>query len=228
MVFCCCHWLKFFVFCLENCHDFSQILWRRSVNIFRGLQRIPTVRETGNNWFRFFQSAGFDYWVLFENDIQTIRTFLISRQMWTMLWWVVLAPRNSIDIFVEVGGVDIARHLLKGQQNFVCFKCRRGVLTSDFWLTFGAHLLLFFWRSCSGSKCDFIVSTSHPAEVIENTFELLSPCRSGNPCQNLHSMALERPGFKIRITLGVSLISSLVSAKSVPGCLRRGSGVALS
>ena len=33
--------------------------------------------------------------------------------------------------------------LLKGQQNLVCFNCRRGVLTAKLRLTRGARLLLF-------------------------------------------------------------------------------------
>ena len=41
------------------------------------------------------------------------------------------------------------------------------------------------------------------------------------------SLALKDARFKMRITLGVVLIRSLVCTVCVPGCLRGGSGVAL-
>ena len=70
--------------------------------------------------------------------------------------------RDSVYGFVELGGVAAAaRLLLKGQQNLVCFNCRRGDLTANFWLTCGARLVLLSWRSPSGA--------------VGNLF-LMSPC----------------------------------------------------
>ena len=43
----------------------------------------------------------------------------------------------------------------------------------------------------------------------------------------LHSLALRDPHFRLRITLGVVRIRSMVCAECVPGCLRSGFGVAL-
>ena len=60
---------------------------------------------------------------------------------------------------MDIGGVAVARQLLEGQQNLVCFKCRRGVFTTKWWLTCWARLLLFSWRSPNGPVGNLLLNS---------------------------------------------------------------------
>ena len=58
---------------------------------------------------------------------------------------------DTTDVVVEIGWIIVPGQLLEGQQNLVYFNCGRCVLTAKLWLTCGARLFLFFWRSTRGA-----------------------------------------------------------------------------
>ena len=77
---------------------------------------------------------------------------------------------DSIDVVVEIGWITVRRQLLKGQQNLVCFNSRKGVFTAKLWLTCGARLLLFSWRSPSGAVGNLFVNCCFHVRGIANLF----------------------------------------------------------
>ena len=71
---------------------------------------------------------------------------------------------SSVDV-MKVSRIVVICQMLKGQQNLVCFDCRRCILTAELLLTGGVVLfLLFSWRCTGGAAKSF-------------PRELLSPCR---------------------------------------------------
>ena len=90
--------------------------------------------ETENNLFYLLLSAGCVSWNLFGRDVQKFQIFSWSHQRWALLWWRFSAVLNSVDVAIEVGGIAVARQLLRWQQNVVCFSYRQIFVT--FWLPF--------------------------------------------------------------------------------------------
>ena len=155
---------------------------------------------------------------------------------------------------MDVGGVAVIRQLLKGQQNLVCFNCCRGFLTAKWWLTCGASLLLFSWRSPKGALRNILLNSCYHVRTIPNLFLnsryhvmaaetlFLNSCHHVvaiaiffcSSCHHvtanfwaktLNSLAPEDACFRMRTTLGVVLIRSLVFHICVPECSRNGSGL---
>ena len=60
--------------------------------------------------------------------------------------------------------------MLKGQQNLVCFNCRRGILTAKLWLTCAARLLLFSWGNSRGPVRNLFLNCCHHVTAIANFF----------------------------------------------------------
>ena len=142
---------------------------------------------------------------------------------------------------MKVRRIVLICQLLEGQQNLVCFDRRRCVLTAELRLTGGAVLFLLPWFYTTGAVSDFFVKSSH---VVANPILFCSSCHqivaakthSLNSCHHVtalfsanfsHYLVAENACFRMRITLGVVLIRSLVCTKCVPGHIRSGSEMAL-
>ena len=78
--------------------------------------------------------------------------------------------RSSIKVVNEIGRNTVTCKFLRGQQNLVCFNCRRGVLTADFWLSCGGPLFLFAWRSSTGAVGNLFLNYRCHVGTIANLF----------------------------------------------------------
>ena len=121
---------------------------------------------------------------------------------------------NSVNIFLEVCRIVVVCQLLKGQQSFVRFDRRRGILTEELRLIGRVVVFLLFWRCTRGGVSDFFVNTCQHVVAL---FLVSVLCR----------LVDEDARFRMRITLGFVLILSLACAKCISGRLPSGSGVAL-
>ena len=123
----------------------------------------PSVKS-GNNWFCHLQSAGCDSWGLFEKVLQTVQTSQISRQLWALSWWMILAfwkfdwccCWNWCSCFCSAT-VEVPTKM-------VFFNWHRCVVTSKLWLTCGARIIVFLKNLHRSSRGCLL--------------EHLSPCRS--------------------------------------------------
>ena len=111
-------------------------------------------------------------------------------------------------------GIVVVRLLLKGQQILVHFNCRRGTLTAELRLTGKAVLFLLSGRGTRAAVFDFFVNTCHFVVAIPRTIHMCS-------------VTLKGACFRMTITLGVVLISSLHCAVCVLARLRSSLVVAL-
>ena len=142
--------------------------------------------------------------------------------------------RDSVTSVTGIGRITVRRQLLKGQQNLVCFKCRRGVLTAKLWLTCGARLLLFCWGNSRGAVRNLFLNCCHYVKATAHLF--WTSCHHAGAIANLSlnschhvttifwakvlcSLDAEDACFRMRITLGVVLIRSLVFHVCVPECV---------
>ena len=135
--------------------------------------------------------------------------------------------RDSVDIVIEIGWIRVRRQLLKGQQNLVCFNCRRGILTAKLWLTCGALLLLFAWRSGSGAVGNLFLSSCHHMRILTNLF--CSSCHHVRVVSCLWAFKLARvmrkiPHFGVGIVWGMIPSGLQVFWFIVPGCSRNSWG----
>ena len=73
---------------------------------------------------------------------------------------------NSVGVVMKVCRIVVICQLLKGQQNFVWFNCRRGILAAELRLTGWAVLFLFYWKCTGGAVCDFLVNSCHHIVAI--------------------------------------------------------------
>ena len=136
--------------------------------------------------------------------------------------------RDSTDVVVEIGWIAVVRRkLLKGQQNLVCFKYRRGIVTAKLWLTRGARLLLFSWRSTRGAVGNLFLRFCHHVRVLVNL--LWSSCHHVRVVFCLwavHTALVVRrvPHFGAGIVWGTIPRCSSVFPIIVPRCSRNGYG----
>ena len=121
---------------------------------------------------------------------------------------------KSIDIVMGICRIVAVCQLLKGQQYLVCFNRRKGILTTELRLNGRAVLFLLSWRCTGGAASDFLVNSSH--HVLAILWAGVS-----------RRLVLEDAFFRMRITLGVDSLPSLVCVECSTGRLRSGSGVAL-
>ena len=121
---------------------------------------------------------------------------------------------SSIDIVMEVCRIVDVCQLLKGQQNLVCFNRRRSNLAAELRLT-GRAVLFLLSSKCTGRAVSgFLVNSCH--RVVAIFWARVLCC-----------LSREDAFFRMRITLGVVLICSVVCARCVLGRLRSSSGLAL-
>ena len=116
---------------------------------------------------------------------------------------------NAINVVMKNCRFVFVCRLLKVQQKLVGFDCRRGVLTADLQLNGRELFLLVSWRCTGGAVCDFLGNSCHHVVAV---FRARFLCHQ----------SLQGARSRLRITLGVFLIRSLVGAICVPGCLRSG------
>ena len=123
--------------------------------------------EIGSIWFCPLQSVEYGFWGSFDKQLKFFR-FSIERghRCCTCLGQF----GNNVFIVMENCRIVFVCQLLKGQQNLVCFNCRRGVFTAAEWrLTGTAVLFLLSWRYTRGAVIDFIVNSCHVV-AIANLF----------------------------------------------------------
>ena len=112
-------------------------------DIFKRLQRITKHKRAEVIYLVICCELPVSVWTCFEETFKHFKFLWLPtdcRQCCCERFWQF---RNSDIVKVEVRRIAAARQLLKGQQNLVCFNCRRGVLTAKMWLTCGARPLLF-------------------------------------------------------------------------------------
>ena len=151
-MFFCNHWLEFYLFSTEHSQDLCQILCAGAADVFEHLQ-VTTSHER----------VEIVYSVFFPGLVVNFQTFLEQLFGQFGLFWFPIKNRHccfeglvqcgySVDVVVEIGRITVTCQLLKSQQNQVCFNCLSGILNSKLWLTCGAHVLLFSWRSARLDK----------------------------------------------------------------------------
>ena len=166
------------------------------------------------SWFCHLQSTGCEFRDSFGKNLQTAQTSSIFGHTWASLWWATLHFKNFVDIAMKICTTVVVCQLLKGQQNFVCFDRRRGVLTAKMRFIRRVVLFLLSRRCTAGAVCDILENSWHHVVVF---FWAKVSCR----------LALQETRFTMRILVRVILIRSPVCAICVPGRLRSGSRVAL-
>ena len=127
---------------------------------------------------------------------------------------------DAADIVIEICWIGVRRQLLEGQQNLVCLKCCRGILTASLWLACGARLLLFAWRSSKGAVGNLFLSCCHHVRVAANFF--CTSCHHVRVCFCLWAFELARvmrktPHFGVGIVWGAIAIVLPVFEISVSG-----------
>ena len=131
------------------------------------------------------------------------------------------------DIVIEMGWIRVRRQLLKGQQNLVCFSCRRGILTAKLRLTCGPRLLLFAWRSSRGAVENHFLSWCHHERVL--TSLLCNSCHHVRVVFCLWAVEMNRVMKKVP-HFGVGIVWETIPSGLpvfwiiVPGCSRNSYG----
>ena len=163
--------------------------------------------ESGSSWFGHLQSTDCKIDARLEKIFKQLKLFSFpvkhGHRCWERFWQF----GNSVDIVMKICKIVVVCQLLKSQQDLVCFDRRRGILTAELRLTGRAVLFLLSWKCTGGAVCDFLVNCCHHDVAI--FWARVS-----------RRLVVEDACFRIRITLGVVLIRSLVWAICVKGRLR--------
>ena len=160
-----CHWLGFDVFSAEHTQDLLQTLSVAAGAVFERSQRITTHKR-----MEVVYLVSCELIVDFESASEQI--FKPFKFLWFFIegWhWCSgqFGPFWSfVDVYVAKDGVAIACQLLKGLQNLICFNFRRDVVTAEFWLTCGARILLFSWRSLRGAVGFLFLNSNHQVRAL--------------------------------------------------------------
>ena len=213
LMFGCLHCLGLYVLPSEIYQDFAEIFLVWAINVFKSLAHLPSWK-CGNGWFCQLQSSDCEVWGSFGKDLQRARSFKTSPWKWASLWWAILAIWKFCWIVMKISRIVDVCQLLRGQQKLVCFNRCRSSFTAVLQLTGRAVVFLLSWRSTGEAVCDFFVNSGH--HVVAIFWAKVS-----------RRLNVEDACFRMRITLGVVLISSYVRDICVSGRLRSGSSVAL-
>ena len=178
-VFCCSHWLGFHVLPTEHSQSFSQTLSVGIRDVFEGLYCITTHERVEIVDFVFFCQLVVNFQTFLEQIFKQLEFLWFSFKGGHCRSKGFRQFRDSVDVVVVIGWNTVRRQLLKGQQNPVCFNCRRGVLTAKLWLTCGARFLRKSQVSCMESLPEIL-------SLCEGDWEfhldlLLSPCEDTLP-----------------------------------------------
>ena len=158
-MFCCCHWLGFQVFFIQQSQNFSQLLSIEAGDVFDCLQRINTHKRAEIVCFVFFRELIVDFRTQLEQIFDQFEFFWIPVKDGHCCCEGFGQFRDSIDVVVRFGRVVVSCQMLKGQQNLVCFTFRISVFTAELWLTCGVRILLFSWRRCKGALGNFFLNS---------------------------------------------------------------------
>ena len=128
---------------MEHSQTLCQILSAWAVDNFQRLQRITTHERVEVVCYVFFRQLVVNLQICLEQIFKQLEFLYFSIKCGHCTCEGFGKFRVSTDVVVEFGGITVRRQLVKGQQNLVCFNCRRGVLTAKLLLTRGARLILF-------------------------------------------------------------------------------------
>ena len=160
----------FTLFLKERSQDFSQIHSIGAGDVFEGLQCI-TAHERVEVVYFVFSVTWLWFFKLDWNRSSNKSNFsgfpskggqCCCEGIWQ--FW------DSTDVVVAIGCITVRHQLLKGQQNLICFSCRRCVLTAKLWLTCGTRLLLFSWRSTRGAVGNLFWSSCRHVRTLANFY----------------------------------------------------------
>ena len=115
--------------------------------------------EIGNSVFCLLPWVGCDFLDFFGQSFKKFQFFSIKSRCCCNEGLGQF--RYSVNVVVETGRITMTCQLLKGKQNLLCFNCRRGVLTAKLWMTCGARLLLFSWRSSRAAVRNLFFNFCH-------------------------------------------------------------------
>ena len=115
--------------------------------------------------------------------------------------------RDSFDVVIETGKNAVSGQLLKGQRKLFCFNCRRGVLTAQLWLNWGARLLLFSCRFPWGAVGNLFLNSCH---LVMCLFLIWFSLATGTTGRKLN--------FGIRISQGMIPNAFRIYLVVVPRC----------
>ena len=229
-MFCFRHWLGFYIFPSKYCQNFSQILSGRSINVFKCLQCICSHKRMEVVDSVLLCQLIVNFETRLEQIFKELELFRfpVKRRHRCRKWLCQFG--NPINFVMELCRIVVVCQLLKCQQNLVGLIRRRGVSAAKLRLTCRAVLFLLSWRCARGAVHNFFVNSCHHVVrlcTLSLSLSLSLSLNSRRRVVAILSARGEEARFRMRVTLGVILIRSLVYTKHIPGRLRSGSRVVL-
>ena len=122
--------------------------------------------ESGSSWFSLSSHLVLNFEACLEKIFKQLRLLRFPVKCWHRC--VVVSDFGNLEtlliLFWKISELLVCQ-LLKGQQQFVCFDRRRGVLSAELRLTDRAVFLLS-WRCFGGAVCNFFVNSWQNVKAV--------------------------------------------------------------